>query len=76
MRAGLVRETGPADRRAARLLPTPAAGARPAEWRGHRAALVRRRVSRPDEAGRRALWAALPALPKLADTLHEEAEES
>ncbi|MEV5440710.1 MarR family winged helix-turn-helix transcriptional regulator [Streptomyces sp. NPDC052682] len=75
-RAGyLVRETNPADRRAARLLPTPAAGTRLAEWRARRAALVRRQVARLDAADRQALYAALPALRKLADTLHEEAEE-
>ncbi|PPS70852.1 MULTISPECIES: MarR family winged helix-turn-helix transcriptional regulator [Streptomyces] len=72
----LVRETDPADRRAARLLPTPAAEARLGEWRRLRAELVRRQVARLDEADRQALLAAIPALRKLADTLHEEAEES
>ncbi|MEU1317363.1 MarR family winged helix-turn-helix transcriptional regulator [Streptomyces tibetensis] len=72
----LVRETDPADRRAARLLPTPAAEARLGEWRRLRAELVRRQVARLDEADRQALHAAIPALRKLADTLHEEAEES
>ncbi|NEE05910.1 MarR family transcriptional regulator [Streptomyces sp. SID7499] len=76
-RAGyLVRETDPADRRAARLLPPPAAGTRLREWRRRRAELVRRHVSRLDEEDRRVLHAAIPALRKLADTLHEEAEES
>ncbi|MFH8662843.1 MarR family winged helix-turn-helix transcriptional regulator [Streptomyces afghaniensis] len=76
-RAGcLVRETDPADRRAARLLPTPAAGARLREWRRRRADLVRRHVSRLDEADCDALHAAIPALRKLADALHEEAGES
>ncbi|GAP52510.1 MarR family winged helix-turn-helix transcriptional regulator [Streptomyces azureus] len=72
----LVRETDPADRRAARLLPTPAAGTRLREWRRRRADLVRRHVSRLDETDRQALHAAIPALRQLAGTLHEEAEET
>jgi DNA-binding MarR family transcriptional regulator len=72
----LLRETDPADRRAARLLPTPAARTRLHEWRMRRAALVRRQVSRLDQTDRQALLAAIPALRKLADTLHEEVEES
>ncbi|MFE9442352.1 MarR family winged helix-turn-helix transcriptional regulator [Streptomyces sp. NPDC006602] len=72
----LERETDPADRRAARLLPTPAAEARLSEWRKRRADLVRRQVSRLDAADRDALHAAIPALRKLAVNLHEEAEES
>ncbi|MFJ1969721.1 MarR family winged helix-turn-helix transcriptional regulator [Streptomyces sp. NPDC087903] len=72
----LTRETDPADRRAARLLPTPAAEARLAEWRRRRADLVRRQVSRLDEADREALRAAIPALRELAGTLHEEADQS
>jgi DNA-binding MarR family transcriptional regulator len=72
----LVREADPADRRAARLLPTPAAETRLREWRRRRAELVGRHVSRLDEADRAALHAAIPALRKLAGTLHEETEES
>ncbi|MFH9060502.1 MarR family winged helix-turn-helix transcriptional regulator [Streptomyces coeruleorubidus] len=72
----LVRETDPADRRTARLLPTPAAGTRLREWRRRRADLVRRHVSRLDDTDRQALHAAIPALLKLAGTLHEEAEET
>ncbi|MGI5423300.1 MarR family winged helix-turn-helix transcriptional regulator [Streptomyces sp. CA-179760] len=72
----LVRERDPADRRAARLLPTPAARTRLDAWRRRRTALVGRHVSRLDETDRQALHAAVPALRKLADTLHEEAEES
>lgn len=72
----LVRETDPADRRAARLLPTPAAGARLAEWRKRRSELVRSGLSRLDETDREALSRAIPALRTLADHLHEEAEES
>ncbi|MFE4663436.1 MarR family winged helix-turn-helix transcriptional regulator [Streptomyces sp. NPDC056716] len=68
----LVRETDPADRRAALLLPTPAAETRLAAWRGRRAELVRQQVSRLDDADREALRAALPALRRLTDTLREE----
>ncbi|MFD8417915.1 MarR family winged helix-turn-helix transcriptional regulator [Streptomyces sp. NPDC059466] len=71
----LIRETDPADRRAARLMPTPAADARLRDWRQRRTALVRNQVARLDEADRAALEAALPALRKLAANLHEEAEE-
>ncbi|WP_330455875.1 MarR family transcriptional regulator [Streptomyces sp. NBC_00820] len=72
----LVRETDPADRRAARLLLTDAARTRLEDWRHRRAELVARQVSRLDEADREALYAALPALRKLAAALHEEAEEA
>ncbi|MDQ1042806.1 MarR family winged helix-turn-helix transcriptional regulator [Streptomyces sp. V4I2] len=72
----LVRETDPADRRAARLLPTPAAEARLSEWRRRRADLVRRQLARLDAADQEALHAAIPALRELAVNLHEEAEES
>ncbi|MET7942000.1 helix-turn-helix domain-containing protein [Streptomyces sp. NPDC005302] len=72
----LVRATDPADRRAARLLTTPAADTRLRDWRRRRAVLVRRQVGRLDPAERAALEAALPALRKLAANLHEEAEES
>lgn len=68
----LVRETDPADRRAARLLPTPAAEARLGEWRKRRADLVRRQVARLDEDDLEALAAAIPALRRLADNLGEE----
>ncbi|MFI5992397.1 MarR family winged helix-turn-helix transcriptional regulator [Streptomyces sp. NPDC051362] len=72
----LIRETDPADRRAARLLTTPAADTRLRDWRQRRAVLVRRQVDRLDPAGRAALEAALPALHQLAANLHEEAEDS
>lgn len=71
----LLRETDPADRRAARLRLTEAAQNRLRDWERRRAALVGRHVARLDEADREALRAALPALRKLAVTLHEEAEE-
>ncbi|WNM32364.1 MarR family transcriptional regulator [Streptomyces sp. Li-HN-5-11] len=70
----LVRETDPADRRAARLLLTEAAEARLRDWRERRAALVRRQVDRLDDADREALRAAIPALLRLAENLHEEAD--
>lgn len=72
----LLRETDPADRRAARLLLTAAAGKRLGDWRRRRAELAGRHVSRLDDADHGALRAALPALRKPAATLHEEAEES
>ncbi|MEU9157470.1 MarR family transcriptional regulator [Streptomyces sp. NPDC048417] len=72
----LLRETDPADRRAARLLLTEAAEKRLADWQRRRADLVVSHVSRLDEADQAALKAALPALRRLAVTLHEEAEES
>lgn len=72
----LIRETDPADRRAARLLTTPAADTRLRDWRQRRAVLVRRQVDQLDPAERAALEAALPALHQLAANLHEEAEES
>ncbi|MGW3451172.1 MarR family winged helix-turn-helix transcriptional regulator [Streptomyces sp. NPDC001076] len=70
------RETDPADRRAARLLLTEDAEKRLADWQRRRAELVAGHVARLDEGDREALRAALPALRRLADTLHEEAEES
>jgi DNA-binding MarR family transcriptional regulator len=72
----LTRRTDPADRRAALLLPTPAAEARLSEWRKRRADLVSRQLARLGEADREALRAALPALRELAVNLHEEAEDS
>ena len=72
----LVREADPADRRAARLLLTEAAEKRLRDWRERRAALVRRQVARLDAADRDALRAAIPALRRLADNLHEEAERT
>ncbi|MFH8221309.1 MarR family winged helix-turn-helix transcriptional regulator [Streptomyces sp. NPDC018057] len=70
----LVRETDPADRRAARLLLTEAAGARLRDWRARRAALVRDQLDRLPEADRQALGAALPALRRLAENLREEGD--
>ncbi|NUO44256.1 MAG: winged helix-turn-helix transcriptional regulator [Streptomyces sp.] len=72
----LVRETDPADRRAARLMPTAAAEARLGEWRRRRADLVRQQIAGLDKADREALAAAVPALRLLAGNLREEGEES
>ena len=71
----LVRETDPADRRAARLRLTGAAEKRLADWHRRRAELVGRHLARLDEADREALHAALPALHRLAGHLHEDIEE-
>ncbi|QKW26159.1 MarR family transcriptional regulator [Streptomyces seoulensis] len=70
----LVRETDPADRRAARLLLTEAARTRLRDWRERRAALVRGQVERLAPADRDALREAIPALRRLAENLHEEAD--
>lgn len=70
----LVRETDPADRRSARLLPTPAAVTRLRDWEAARGALVRDQLARLTEEDRAALAAALPALRRLAENLHEEVE--
>ncbi|MDX3225038.1 MarR family winged helix-turn-helix transcriptional regulator [Streptomyces sp. ME19-01-6] len=70
----LHRDTDPADRRSALLTTTPAAEARLGEWRARRGALVREQVARLSESDRAALAAAVPALRKLAENLHEEVE--
>lgn len=71
----LLRETDPADRRAARLLLTEAAAQRLADWQRRRAELFAGHVARLDEADQDLLAAALPALRRLAVTLHEEVQE-
>ncbi|MHC5908109.1 MarR family winged helix-turn-helix transcriptional regulator [Streptomyces sp. S6] len=68
----LIRETDPADRRAARLNLTDAARTRLDDWRARRAELVERQVARLDAADREALRAALPALRTLAAGLQQE----
>ncbi|WP_066947559.1 MarR family winged helix-turn-helix transcriptional regulator [Streptomyces lushanensis] len=74
-RAGyLRRETDPSDRRSALLLPTQAATSRLADWEARRSALVREQVARLTDEERAALAAALPALRRLAQNLHEEVE--
>lgn len=70
----LYRETDPEDRRSARLTVTPAAEARMREWQARRGALVREQVARLSESDQAALAAAVPALRKLAENLHEEVE--
>jgi len=72
----MIRDTDPADRRAARLQLTETAKTRLSDWHARRAELVRGQVDRLDQADRDALRAALPALRQLAVNLHEEAEES
>ncbi|MEW1721935.1 MarR family transcriptional regulator [Streptomyces sp. NPDC093109] len=74
-RAGyLRRETDPADRRSARLLPTEEAAARLAQWEARRSALVREQVARLTEEDRTALVAALPALRRLVRNMRDEME--
>ncbi|MEU3842537.1 MarR family transcriptional regulator [Streptomyces sp. NPDC028635] len=70
----LVRETDPADRRAARLLPTDAALKRLRDWQERRAALLDRHLAELPEADREALRAAVPALRRLAESLRQEGE--
>lgn len=65
----LRRETDPADRRAARLYLTPAAGRRLNRYRQTRAALVGRALDRVGEADREAIEQALPALRRLLEVL-------
>jgi DNA-binding MarR family transcriptional regulator len=71
----LRRETDPDDRRSALLLPTPEAESQLRDWKERRAALVREQVERLSEDDRAALTAALPALLRLAEGLHEEVEK-
>ncbi|MDX3854712.1 MarR family winged helix-turn-helix transcriptional regulator [Streptomyces sp. AK02-01A] len=74
-RAGyLRRETDPDDRRSALLLPTPAAESRLRAWETRRSALMREQVERLTDEERAALAAALPALRRLAQNLHQEVE--
>ncbi|MEU1799610.1 MarR family transcriptional regulator [Streptomyces sp. NPDC019937] len=72
----LHRETDPEDRRSALLTATPAAVARLREWQARRGALVREQVARLSESDRASLAAAVPALRRLAENLHEEVEGS
>jgi DNA-binding MarR family transcriptional regulator len=71
--AGLLRrERDPGDRRVALLHPTPEGSARLAAWDVRRSALVREQIARLSEDERAAIAAALPALRRLAEGLHEE----
>jgi DNA-binding MarR family transcriptional regulator len=68
----LLRETDPADRRAARLFLTDAATARLERWRAARSALVGGALDRMPPADVAALDTALPALRRLLAQLTEE----
>lgn len=73
--AGLLRrETDPQDRRSALLLPTPDAVKRLRLRDERRRALVRDQVAGLSAADRAALDAALPALRRLAQGLHDDLE--
>jgi DNA-binding MarR family transcriptional regulator len=73
VKAGFLRrETDPSDRRSALLYATPAAAARLRDWQVRRGTLMREQLAVLDPADRAALAAALPALRKLADNLHED----
>ncbi len=67
----LVRAENPQDRRAARLFVTDAATRRLAAWERQRAELFARQLDLLDEADRAALRAAVPALRRLTENLHE-----
>lgn len=73
--AGLLeREADPQDGRAVRLGITGEAAERLAEWDARRGDLVRRHVTALPQEDQEALLAALPALRRLADGLHNELE--
>ncbi|MFE4678656.1 MarR family winged helix-turn-helix transcriptional regulator [Streptomyces sp. NPDC056721] len=73
VKAGFLRrETDPSDRRSALLYATPVAAARLRDWQVRRGTLMREQLAVLDPADRAALAAALPALRKLADSLHED----
>ena len=70
--AGLLRRAAdPDDRRLARLHVTAAARTRIEGWRDHRAELAAQALGRLDEADRRALGDAVPALTRLAAALQD-----
>ncbi|QMU76175.1 MarR family transcriptional regulator [Streptacidiphilus sp. PB12-B1b] len=70
----LVRRTDPQDRRAVNLTVTPAAAERLVDWDARRSELVRRQVAGLSEQDRAAIAGAVPALRRLAESLHEELE--
>jgi DNA-binding MarR family transcriptional regulator len=73
--AGLLeRRTDPSDRRAVNLTITAEAAERLVEWDARRSELVRQQISRLTEHDRAALAGAVPALRRLAMSLHEELE--
>jgi DNA-binding MarR family transcriptional regulator len=73
--AGLLeRRTDPQDRRAVNLTITPAAAERLVDWDARRSELMRAQVAGLSEQDRAALAAAVPALRRLAEGLHDELE--
>lgn len=68
----LRRETDPSDRRSALLYAEPAATARLRDWQRRRGALMREQLAALTPEDRAALAAALPALRRLAEHLHED----
>lgn len=70
----LTRDPDPGDRRAVRLAVTAEAVERLAAWDARRGDLVSRHVDGLPESDRAALAAALPALRRLAELLHDETE--
>ena len=73
--AGLLdRRTDPQDRRAVNLTITAAAAERLVDLDARRSALVRQQVSGLSEQDRAALADAVPALRRLAESLHEDLE--
>jgi DNA-binding MarR family transcriptional regulator len=70
----LIREADPLDGRAALLHLTADAERRLDEWHDRRSSLFRHHVLQLPQTDQAALTAALPALRRLADSLHEEAE--
>jgi DNA-binding MarR family transcriptional regulator len=66
--------TDPQDRRAVNLTITPAAAERLVDWDARRSELMRAQVAGLSEQDRAALAAAVPALRRLAEGLHDELE--
>jgi DNA-binding MarR family transcriptional regulator len=70
----LIRTPDPADRRAARLMVTTTARERLTEWQRRRSQFLTAQLARLAEEDRAALRDAMPALRRLAENLHKEAE--
>jgi DNA-binding MarR family transcriptional regulator len=70
----LKREPDPEDGRAVLLLPTREALRRLREWQDRRSALYREHFARLSDGDQAALAAALPALRRLAGSLHQDLE--
>jgi DNA-binding MarR family transcriptional regulator len=74
--AGLLeRRTDPQDRRAVKLTITTEAAERLVDWDARRSELMRRQIALLTEHDRAALAEAVPALRRLAESLHEEHEK-